>query len=157
MAFSNLSKADAIRYACRLLSYRDRSEKELSDKLKFKGFPDDVIENTISYLREKGFINDESLAVSLRRNAEETRLLGNRGVRMFLQRRGLRAELIRDVIRGNEPDEMARAGKLIDKKLKGIDIADEKAKQKIWRFLVRKGYSFDTISRVLRQLRIKEE
>ncbi|MDP1758646.1 MAG: DUF6429 family protein, partial [Thermodesulfovibrionales bacterium] len=58
MSFSNLNKADAIRYAYRLLSYRDRSEKELTDKLKWKGFSEEIIQQTINHLSEKGFIGN---------------------------------------------------------------------------------------------------
>ncbi|MEK7712781.1 MAG: RecX family transcriptional regulator, partial [Nitrospirota bacterium] len=61
----NVNKADAIRYAYRLLSYRDRSEKELTNKLKWKGFSEEIIQQTINHLSEKGFINDTALALSL--------------------------------------------------------------------------------------------
>ena len=158
MSFSNLNKADAIRYAYRLLSYRDRSEKELTDKLKWKGFSAEIIQQTINHLSEKGFINDTALALSLRRIAEDARLLGNRGVRIFLHRRGIPEELIRDVFTGDDPDEIIRANKVVSKKLKAIEnYSDEEIKKKMWRFLVRKGYSFDTINKILRQFKIKED
>jgi len=158
MSFSNLSKADAVRYAYRLLGYRDRSKKELADKLRLKGFSEEIIEQTINHLSEKGFINDAALAVSLRRTAEETRLLGDRGVRIFLQRRGIPDGLIKDIFTDNGSDEVARAEKAATKKLRSIEnYSDEEIKKKIWRFLIRKGYSFDTINKILRQLRIKEE
>lgn len=157
MSFSNLNKRDAIRYAYRLLSYRDRSEKELTDKLKWKGFSEETIQQAINHLSEKGFINDTALALSLRRIAEDARLLGDRGVRIFLLRRGISAELIKDVFTDNDPDETIRAEKAVSRKLKAIEnYSDEEIKKKIWRFLVRKGYSFDTINKILRQF-IKEE
>lgn len=158
MSFSNLNKTDAIRYAYRLLSYRDRSEKELTDKLKWKGFSEETIQQAINHLSEKGFINDTALAVSLRRIAEDARLLGNRGVRIFLHRRGISEELIKEVFTDNDPDEIIRAEKVVSKKLKAIEnYSDEEIKKKIWRFLIRKGYSFDTINKILRQFKIKEE
>jgi regulatory protein len=158
MSFSNLDKTDAIRYAYRLLSYRDRSEKELADKLKRKGFSEETIQQAINYLSEKGFINDAALALSLRRIAEDARLLGNRGVRIFLHRRGISRELINDVFTGDDPDEIIRAEKVVSKKLKAVEnYSDEEIKKKIWRSLVRKGYSFDTINKILRQFKIKEE
>ena len=153
-----MNKADAIRYAYRLLSYRDRSGKELTDKLKWKGFSVEAIQQTINHLSEKGFINDTALALYLRRIAEDTRLLGNRGVRIFLHRRGISEELIKDVFTDNDPDEIIRANKAVSKKLKTIEnYSVEEIKKKIWRFLVRKGYSFDTINKILRQFEIKEE
>lgn len=158
MSFSNLNKTDAIRYAYRLLSYRDRSEKELAEKLKWKGFSEEIIQQAINHLSEKGFINDAALALSLRRIAEDARLLGNRGVRIFLHRRGISEELIKDVFTGNDSDEIIRAEKVVGKKLKAVEnYSDEEIKKKIWRFLVRKGYSFDTINKILRQFKMKEE
>lgn len=158
MSFSKLHKTDAIRYAYKLLSYRDRSKKELADKLKLKGFSGEIIQQAVSHLSEKGFLNDAALALSLRRIAEDTRLLGKRGVRIFLIRRGISEELIKDVFIDNDSDEIVRAEKAVNKKLRSIkDYSDEEIKKKMWRFLVRKGYSFDTINRILRQLKIKEE
>ena len=154
----NPDKIGAIRYAYRLLSYRDRSEKELTDKLKWKGFSAEIIQQTINHLSEKGFINDTALALSLRRIAEDAKLLGDRGVRIFLQRRGIPEELIRDVFTDNDSDEIIRAKKIVSKKLKTIEnYSAEEIKKKMWRFLVRKGYSFDTINKILRQFKIKEE
>ena len=40
--------------ALRFLEYRQRSEKEIIDKLKEKGFEDKLIENTIIYLKHYG-------------------------------------------------------------------------------------------------------
>jgi regulatory protein len=155
MSFSNLNKRDAIRYAYRLLSYRDRSEKELTDRLRWKGFSEEIIQQTINHLSKKGFIDDAALALSLRRIAEDAKLLGDRGVKIFLLRRGISKNLIRDVLTDNDPDELIRARKAVDKKLNTIEnYSDEEIKKKMWRFLVRKGYSFDTINKVLRQFKI---
>ncbi|RJQ41838.1 MAG: regulatory protein RecX [Nitrospiraceae bacterium] len=158
MSFSNSNKRDAVNYAYRLLSYRGRSEKELTDKLRLKGFSEDIIKEAISHLSEKGFINDAELALSLKRIAEDARLLGNRGVRVFLLRRGISGELIKDVFSEDNSDEIIRAEKAVNKKIKSIkNYSDEEIKKKMWRFLARKGYSFDTINKMLRQLKIKEE
>ena len=136
----NVNKADAIRYAYRLLSYRDRSEKELTDKLRWKGFSEEIIQQAINHLSEKGFINDTALALSLRRIAEDARLLGNRGVRIFLLRRGIPEELIRDVFTGDDSDETIRANKVVSKKLKAIEnYSDEEIKKKCGDFLSGKG------------------
>ncbi|MDP3049017.1 MAG: regulatory protein RecX [Thermodesulfovibrionales bacterium] len=153
----NPDKIGAIRYAYRLLSYRDRSEKELTDKLKWKGFSEETIQQTINHLSEKGFIDDTALALSLRRIAEDARLLGNRGVRIFLHRRGIPENLIRDVFTDDDSDETIRAEKVVSKKLKTIEnYSDEEIKKKMWRFLVRKGYTFDTINKILRQFKIND-
>lgn len=153
-----VARADAIRYSYRLLSYRDRSEKELRERLCRKGFSEETVQQTISHLKDKGFINDTALASSLKRSAEEIKLLGTKGVRLFLQHRGLSGEIIDDILADSDPDEIIRAKKLVDRKLRTMgNYSDEEIRKKIWGFLMRKGYSFDTIRQMLKQFKIKEE
>ncbi|MCE5195424.1 MAG: recombination regulator RecX [Nitrospiraceae bacterium] len=152
------SKTDAVRYAYRLLSYRGRSEKELEDRFREKDFPEEIIQSAITHLKEKGFINDKILAFSLKRTAEDIKLLGRQGIRLFLKSRGLGAEIIKDVTSDNDPDELKRAKKLVDRKTRTMrNYSDEEIKKKIWRFLARKGYSFDTIKKVLNEYKYKTE
>ncbi len=152
---ADLKGADAIRYAYRLLSYRDRSEKELRERLRRKGFSEETIQHVISHLNEKGFINDEKLALSLKRVAEEVKLLGTQGIRLFLQRRGLSERIADNVLEDNDSDEVTRAKKLVDKKLRTMgNYSDEEIKKKIWRTMVRKGYSFDTIKQIIKEFKI---
>jgi len=154
----DLTEAGAIRCAYRLLSYRDRSEKELIERLKKKGFAEDTVRNTISHLKGKGFIDDVALAASLKKTAEDVKLLGAQGVRLFLRHRGLSKEIIGDVLIDSDPDELIRAKKLVDRKLRAMeDCSDEEIRKKIWRFLVRKGYSSGTIRKVFKQFEIEEE
>ena len=112
----------------------------------------------MSHLTEKGFINDTTLAVSLKRIAEDVKLLGRQGVHLFLRSRGLSEEIIKDICIDMDHEEIARAQKLVDKKLRTMgNYSAKEAKGKLWRFLLRKGYSFDTIMQILKQFKIKEE
>lgn len=155
---ANLTEADAVRYAYRLLSYRDRSEKELEERLRKKGFSEKAVRDAISSLKLKGFLDDAELAGSLKRVAEDIKLLGNKGVSQFLKHRGLSKEIIGDVLAKDDSDEIIRAKKLVDRKLKTMgNYSDEEIRQKVWRALARKGYSFDTIRQMLKQLKIEED
>ncbi len=49
-------------YAYKLLSYRQRSTKEIKERLEKKGFPLRVIKKAIKYLSEIDYLNDESFA-----------------------------------------------------------------------------------------------
>lgn len=147
-----------MRYALRLLSYRDRSEKELRERFQKKGFSENDIESVISCLREKGFINDRSLALSLKKSAEDIKLLGALGTRWFLQRRGIAENVIDEVVEENESEESERAYKLVEKKMRSIQLSSaDEVKKKLWRFLMSKGYSFDTIRKTLKSFKIEEE
>ncbi len=147
-----------LQYAYRLLSYRGRSEKEVTDSLRKKGFTEQVIQDTILYLKDRGFINDTALASSLKREAEEVKLLGITGTKTFLQQRGIPREIIDNIFAGKDSDELNIAKKLVDKKLRSMEnYSDEFVKKRLWGILARKGYSFDTIRKALKQLKIREE
>ncbi|MEK7333198.1 MAG: RecX family transcriptional regulator [Nitrospirota bacterium] len=67
-------------------------------------------------------------------------------------------EIIKDICTDTDHEEITRAKKLVDKKLRTMgNYSAEEVKKKLWRFLLRKGYSFDTIMQILKQFKIKEE
>jgi len=155
---TGLTKADAVRYSYRLLSYRDRSRKELGERLKEKGFSEDTVRDAVSYFEERGFLDDAALAKALKRSAEEIKLLGEQRVRLFLRQRGISKEIIKDIFAGGDSDEISRAERLVRKKFRTMkSLPDEESRKKMWRFMGRKGYSFDTIKKALKQFKIKEE
>ena len=52
------SKANS--YGLRLLSFRNRSEQELVQKMKQKQYDVEIIQNTIAFLKDHQYINDEA-------------------------------------------------------------------------------------------------
>lgn len=150
---------NAVKYAFKLLGYRDRSEKELQEKLARKGFSVSVISKTIDFFKVKGFINDRKLAASLKQDAVERRHLGKRGVRGLLLKRGL-AGAIDDALSGDE-DEAAyvdAARQLIEKRMRHLKQFDEETiKRRLWGILARRGFSVENIRAAMKSFDIKEE
>lgn len=147
----------ALSYAFRLLGYRDRSRKELLDKLILKGFSKAAAEATAAYLEERGFIDDRRLAEILKREAVEKKHYGKRGVRGYLMKKGIAGELI-DRVSGDDDDYIDSARKLAEKKLRHMrDCGPEAARRKLWSLLERRGFSSDNIRTVIRSLNLKEE
>ena len=147
----------ARRHALRLLKYRGRSERELSERLALKGFPPHVISETVRALREAGLVDDVSLARSLKEIAEDVKLLGRRGVVHFLRKRGIDESLIEE-LGCEDSDEFDRALRLVERKrgfLQGHP--PEKQAKRIEGFLMRRGYSFETVRRVVRELFHRDE
>lgn len=140
---------EALRYTFRLLSYRDRSEGEIKSKLTKKGFSEDVINGVISYLKEKGFLNESRLAETLKRSAVERKFLGKIGVKEYLISRGISNDVINSVL-GKDEDYLDAAINFISKKLKGDRRVDKDIREKIFRGLLRRGFSFDTINRAFK-------
>src|SRR5208283_416991 len=83
-ALSGDSFGAALKYALKILGYRDRSISETRQKLTGKGFSKDVVDGTLAYLEEKAFIDDRRLAELLMRDAVERRHYGAQGVRSYL-------------------------------------------------------------------------
>jgi regulatory protein len=151
------SPDEARRYSIRLLSYRARSEKEIRDRLKRKGFSGKSIESAVPSLKESGFIDDVALARQLRRQAIEVKLLGYGPAKAYMIKRGVPAEIIEETLDRDEDEELRNAQKIVDKKLKTMGnylTADER--KKLWNFLARRGYSFGTIRKALKDAGIEE-
>lgn len=138
----------AIRSAYYLLRYRDRSEREMRERLERKGYSQPVVDAAVVKLREAGFLDDRRLAENLKRVAAEQKQLGTHGVRAFLQRRGIAREISESV--PDSADELAIAEQLVGKKLERMSALDDTTcKKRLWSLLCRRGFSARTIRTVL--------
>jgi len=133
-----------------LLHYRDRSEREIFERLNKKGFTEEAGIKAGNYLKEKGFINDARYAESLKRMAIERKHLGRRGVVHYLLSKGIPDEIV-EGISGDDEEYLDTAEKLVARKmrqLKGLDVSV--IRRRLWGLLLRKGYSSDIIKKALR-------
>ncbi|MCL4491410.1 MAG: recombination regulator RecX [Nitrospirae bacterium] len=147
----------ALKYAFKLLGYRDRSRKELYDRLVRKGFSQGVAEETVSYLEDRGFVDDAKLAEGLKRDAVERRHFGKRGVKACLVKRGISGDTA-DAVAGAEEEYTGTAQRLVEKRLRLLKgCGEETVKRRLWGLLARRGFSPDTIKTVMRSINLKEE
>jgi regulatory protein len=147
----------ARQYAFLLLRYRDRSEKEIVQRLQKKGFIEEIACKVRDYLKEYGFIDDIKFAAMLKRAAVEQKNLGRVGVFRYLITKGISAELARNIA-GEDSDYEVSAVVFAKRKLKqyaGLD--DVTVKRRLWAALARKGYSPDVIKKALRSCCDAEE
>jgi regulatory protein len=142
----------AKQYAFKLLSYRGRSEKELKERLIKNGITKTVASSTIKYLKHLGLIDDMALAETLKREALTTKLLSQNGARRFILNRGIPYEIVNQILSNDENKDIENARRLVDKKLKAFkDYSSETAKRRLYNLLFRRGYSFETINKVLKE------
>lgn len=145
----------ARNYAFLLLKFRLRSENELRQRLKNKKFNPEIIQKTISYLKEKGFLDDAYFA----RAWIESRIkkpLGLRRLRQELKLKGIAAEIIENSInetKENYVEEDIVRGIIKDKFNKIRDIDPQKAKRRIYAYLLRRGFSPETVTNVISQFK----
>lgn len=151
------SLSKALNYAFKLLTYRDRSKREIYDKLTQKGYPESIANETIAYLKDKGFIDDVKLAESLKRHAIDRKHLGKRGVINFLLNRGIPMEIVNSMAY-DECEYLEAAKRLAEKKLRIMKNTDkDTAKKRLWGLLSRKGFSADIISKTIKSTILEED
>jgi regulatory protein len=149
---------NAKKYSLKLLGYRGRSENELKHRLIDKGFADNIVSDTINFLKQHGYIDDLTLAGNLKREALKNRLLGYNGAKRFMQKRGIPLEVIESSLEYDEETDMQNALRLADKRVHATgNEFSFAAKRRLWNFLARRGYSFDTIKKVIEKYNFKKE
>lgn len=147
----------ARNYAFLLLKFRLRSENELRLRLKKKKFAEAVIEETISFLRQRSFLDDGLFAKSWIQSRIK-RPFGLRRIREELRIKGLDKEVINKALQEVEKDysEEEVVQEIAQERLGRLSgIEPHKAKRRLYAYLLRRGFSpevvMDTINQLCRQ------
>lgn len=134
--------------ALHLLEKQDRSEKNLRDKLKEGGYPADIIDIAIDYINDYGYLDDYRMACSHIRFYMDSR--SKRRIKQDLMNKGIKPDVIERAIEDEYTcDETDQIQHLLEKKGYDSDSATYEQKAKMYRFLAGRGYSSESISRVL--------
>lgn len=142
-----------INLAVRYLSLRQRSIKELRDYLKRKGYEDNLIDNTIDYLEGKNYLNDYEFAQSFIRDKSYLNKYGVNKIRYELMNKGISREIISQTLEFDKDEEYNNALELAHKKMKSYRNQDMNSiYRKLGGFLQRRGYRYDTVTKVLREV-----
>ena len=136
-------EASAFDTALYLLGFKDRTEKELSDKLRDKGYDEEEIEAAIAKCTEYGYINDCRFAAVYARNRMMQK--GDRLIRMELSRKGVSDEVSGSAIDDLSRDESEAGFELLNRRYRGQDLSDDSVRRKAFGFLMRRGFSYDSI------------
>jgi regulatory protein len=136
-----------------LLGMREHTRKELERKLLRPakanlrdGNPVDRAEvsRVLDELAEKGFQSDDRAAAGVLESKGHK--LGTRRLQQTMQQRGASSDLIRSTLAGH--DDYEACLKAWTKKF-GAPAEDQKEKQKQFRFLASRGFSIDTMKKVM--------
>jgi regulatory protein len=132
--------------ALRLLARREHARIELSRKLAPHAESAEQLEALLDNLAERGLLSDERY-VEMRLNARRARF-GNARLAHELRTQGVAAELVNEALASGE-DELSRARQVWQRKFDG-QTADVTERARQMRFLINRGFSGETIRRVLR-------
>ena len=146
--------AKARGYAFLLLEFRSRSEKEIVERLKKKKFSPQVIRETVLFLKAKDFIDDHYFARAWV-DSRRLRNFGPRRIRQELKLKGVASDIIEQQLDAglDNYSEKNIVEKLIQNKLrraKGLE--PQKAKRRVYAYLLRRGFSADVVLEALNQL-----
>ena len=133
--------------AANLCVYRERTVKEVSDKLSKYGLSKEELHQIILELIKEGFIDEERYAKAFSHDKFIFHKWGKIKIRYELQKRGLSSQDIEvglDVIR--EEEYIEAVSEMIRSKASTISEKDPyKLKSKIYKYMIGKGYELDLI------------
>ncbi len=138
--------------AVRFLSYRERSKKELLDKLKsYDDFPDDVITRVIDLMEKYGYIDDFKFATLYIKEKTNLNYCGRLRINSELKQKGVENKYIENAYAILDIDEIDVARKAVQKKYKNGLPSDQKEKKRAYNFLLRKGFDYEVINEIFEE------
>ena len=139
---------EALHSAIQLLSRREHSNKELTQKLLAREFPQDDLAEIIDYLLVKNYLSDDRFAESVIRN-RVAKGYGWRYIKNELTQKGVEHASIQLALQEQDIDWYELAQQAYQKKFGQAPIKDQKDKAKRIRFLQYRGFSHEEISSAL--------
>ncbi len=149
-------KLTALDRALTHISHSMKTEREVSDYLKGKGYLDEVISFVIEKMKGYGYLDDKEYAL---RYTESVK--GRKGARLIaaeLRRKGVSDAAISSALgtlREEGEGEGARA--VLEKYLRSKDLTDPKTFKKAYAYLLSKGFDGDTVRDALKGLRDEDD
>lgn len=138
--------------AMNLLQSRDYTEKQLQDKLRDGGYPETVVFQAMEYVKSFHYIDDQ-------RYAEDylTTFTGRKSLRRMeqdLQQKGIAQAVIEQAVtswqeQDGGQDELQMACALLEKKHYDRAACDRKQQQRLYNFLMYRGFSSEVIRKAL--------
>ena len=137
----------------RFLSYRPRSEKEVIDYLRKKKISENVISQIMAKLSEYKFIDDKKFTQFWIEQRTKFKHKPTWVIKLELRQKGINQELIEEVlstIDDTKDADLISAKKLAEKKLDFYrNLEPSKRREKVISFLLRKGFSYDIVKKIL--------
>ena len=142
--------------ALRLLSIRERSSKELTDRLRDKGFPTEIVDDLVVRFSEIKLLDDERFAREWVTSRAQHSARGKSVLRQELRHKGIPTPVIDAVLESLSPEiEEDSARMLLSRKLRAIDpdsLSDReiyrKQQRRLYNMLARRGFSSELAQRV---------
>lgn len=128
-----------------LLNAMPRTEQQLREKLTQNGYPGDVIDGAVQYVKSFGYINDESYIRNFILGKKQNK--SKREIIMLLEQKGLKGELVDTIVEEmyEEDSEVSTIRELMRKKRWDPSEMEMQERQKAFAYFMRKGFSYEEI------------
>lgn len=146
-------KATAFDKALSHISVTMKTEYEIRAFLKRKGYLQDVSDYVVEKMKSYGFIDDSLYAQRYCESVSKKK--GGRLIALELKRKGIGEEAVQNAVSGIS-DETESAKRILEKYLRGKEL-DRAVLQKAYRYLLSKGYEYDTARAALESLKDDED
>lgn len=144
--------------ALNLLTHRGRSERELRQRLRQKGYTAAAIDETIRRVVDWGYLDDEQFAAAWVEQRSSGKPRSRRALAHELREKGVDREIIEATIEEADIDEVADARRLAaDKWRKERGQDPDKRRQRTAAYLARRGYGWDVAKQVIDELAAGDE
>lgn len=135
--------------ALRLLSHRPRSEREMSQRLRQRRLPANVVQDEIERLRRAGLLDDEAFARAWVDDRQTSAPRGQRLLRSELLSRGVQNGIADEAV---EPVDDRAAALAVARgrarRLEGLDY--QQFRKRLAGFLQRRGFGYEEVAHAVR-------
>ena len=130
--------------ALHYLSYRPRSENEVKQRLRRRGFDNQVIGEVIFKLKERRLIDDVAFSEYWRNNRLSFSPRSGRLIKLELRQKGVAAETANEVIKDlDDENYVYEAGLRKARRLSSSDYDD--FRRRLYGYLRRRGFNYETV------------
>ena len=140
--------------ALKIIERSYKTEKEVIEKLQMKGYEQNHIEASIEFLKEYKFLNDDYYAEAFIKDKLNSK--GSQRIKQDLIKKGIPRDKIEEKLEGiDKIAEKNTARVLANKKLRIIQKSENdtyKISGKLYRFLISKGYTYDVVKEVVKDV-----
>ena len=142
--------ARATSAALAFLAHRPRSEREVRDRLRQKGYAPAAIDEAVAKLEGWHYLDDAEFARFWVENRGANQPRGHRLLEQELRRKGVEREIVRETIAAADLDESGTAVELARTKLRSY-AGQEPAvvRRRLGGYLARRGYDYEVVRAAL--------
>lgn len=124
-----------------------KTEKQIKDKLIQGIYPEDVIKRILEFLKKYDIINDKRYASMYIEYKGKTR--SGRQISQDLMIKGISRDIISESFESTDYSDADSLKKIIDKRAKRYNLDNRKDLQKLYQYLMGKGYKYSDIKNEL--------